>query len=148
MSIEGQTLDRKSLRYALGRHEDADGLACDCVGFANATGGVILLGIEDGQDEPPIGQKVPEELPDRLRKRLAQITVNVGVAIRKVTAENRSDFVEIQVFRNEQSISEIHGRIGAEIPRRKIRRELGELVAKKEIGSQGVKRSTVYIWTK
>ena len=78
MSIEGQTLDRKSLRYALGRHEDADGLACDCVGFANAMGGVILLGIEDGQDEPPGGQQVPEELPDRLRKRLAQITVNVG----------------------------------------------------------------------
>ena len=29
MSTEGQTLDQKSLRYALGKHEDADGLACD-----------------------------------------------------------------------------------------------------------------------
>lgn len=36
MSIEGQSLDQKSLRYAFGKHNDADGLACDCVGFANA----------------------------------------------------------------------------------------------------------------
>lgn len=135
MSIEGQTIDRKSLRYALGRHEDADGLACDCVGFANAMGGVILLGIEDGQDEPPIGQKVPEELPDRLRKRLAQITVNVGVAIRKVTAENGADFLEIQVFRNEQSIAATSdGRYFIRVSdetRRLMPDDLGRLMAEK-----------------
>ncbi len=105
MSTEGQTFDQKSLRYALGKHEDADGLACDCVGFANAVGGAILLGIEDGQDEPPAGQRVADDFPDRLRKRLAQITVNVGVTVRKVTAKNGGEFVEIQVFRNEQSIA-------------------------------------------
>jgi ATP-dependent DNA helicase RecG len=105
MSTEGQSLDQKSLRYALGKHEDADGLACDCVGFANAIGGTILLGIEDGQNEPPMGQQVADDLPDRLRKRLAQITVNLGVAIRKLIAENGAEFVEIQVFRNEQSIA-------------------------------------------
>ena len=135
MSIEGQTLDRKSLRYALGRHEDADGLACDCVGFANAMGGVILLGIEDGQDEPPGGQQVSEELPDRLRKRLAQITVNVGVAIRKVTAGNRADFVEIQVFRNEQSIAATSdGRYFIRVSdetRRLMPDDLGRLMAEK-----------------
>lgn len=96
MSTEGQSLDQKSLRYALGKHADADGLACDCVGFANAAGGTILLGIEDGQDEPPEAQRIADDFADRLRKRLAQITVNVGVAI----------------------------------------------------GSQGVKRGTVYLWTK
>lgn len=135
MSIEGQTLDRKSLRYALGRHEDADGLACDCVGFANAMGGVILLGIEDGQDEPPGGQQVPEELPDRLRKRLAQITVNVGVAIRKVTAENGADFVEVQVFRNEQGIAATSdGRYFIRVSdetRRLMPDDLGRLMAEK-----------------
>jgi ATP-dependent DNA helicase RecG len=75
MSTEGQTLDQKSLRYALGKHEDADGLACDCVGFANAAGGTILLGIEDGQDEPPASQRVADDHPDRLRNRISQITV-------------------------------------------------------------------------
>ena len=135
MSIEGQTLDRKSLRYALGRHEDADGLACVCVGFANAMGGVILLGIEDGQDEPPGGQKVPEELPDRLRKRIAQITVNVGVAIRKVTAGNGADFVEVQVFRNEQGIAATSdGRYFIRVSdetRRLMPDDLGRLMAEK-----------------
>ena len=105
MGSEGQILDQKSLRYALGKNEDADGLACDCVGFANAAGGTILLGIEDGQDEPPAGQRVGDDLPDRLRKRLAQITVNVGVAVGKVTAEKGSEFVEVRIFRNEQSIA-------------------------------------------
>jgi len=135
MSIEGQTLDRKSLRYALGRHEDADGLACDCVGFANAMGGVILLGIEDGQDEPPGGQQVSEELPDRLRKRLVQIAVNVGVAIRKVTAENGADFVEVQVFRNEQGIAATSdGRYFIRVSdetRRLMPDDLGRLMAEK-----------------
>ena len=46
------------------------------------------------------------------------------------------------------SISQIHGRIGEEIPRRKLRRELADLVEGNEIGSQGVKRGTVYLWTK
>lgn len=105
MNAEGQTLDQKSLRYALGKHEDADGLACDCVGFANAMGGVILLGIEDGEDEPPADQKIADDHPEKLRKRLAQITVNVSVAIRKVTCENGGELVEIQVFRNDQSIA-------------------------------------------
>lgn len=105
MSTEGQTFDRKSLRYALGKHEDASGLACECVGFANAAGGTILLGIEDGHEEPPASQRVDNDFPDRLRKRLAQITVNVGLNARKETTTNGGEFIEIRVFRNEQSIA-------------------------------------------
>src|ERR1043166_7093181 len=105
MSSECESMDRKSLRYALGKHEDADGLACDCVGFANAAGGTIFLGVVDGHDKAPPNQRVPDDFPDRLRKRIAQITVNVGLTARKVTAANGGEFVEIQVFRNEQSIA-------------------------------------------
>jgi len=54
---------------------------------------------------------------------------------------------DLEIYRN-ASISEIHGRIGKEIPRRKVRRELAELVASKGIGSRGVKRGAVYVWTK
>jgi ATP-dependent DNA helicase RecG len=135
MSTEGQLLDQKSLRYALGKHEDADGLACDCVGFANAMGGTILLGIEDGQDEPPATQRVADDFADRLRKRLAQITVNVGVAVRKVTARNGGEFVEIQVFRNEQSIAATSdGRYFIRVSdetRRLLPDDLGRLMAEK-----------------
>jgi ATP-dependent DNA helicase RecG len=135
MSTEGQTLDQKSLRCALGKHDDADGLACDCVGFANATGGTILLGIEDGQDEPPATQRVTDDFADRLRKRLAQITVNVGVAVRKATAGNGGEFVEVQVFRNEQSIAATSdGRYFIRVSdetRRLLPDDLGRLMAEK-----------------
>ena len=135
MNTEGQALEQKSLRYALGKHEDADGLACDCVGFANASGGLILLGIEDGRDEPPAIQRVADDFPDRLRKRLAQITVNVGVAIRKAVASNGGEFTEIQVFRNDQSIAAMsNGRYFIRVSdetRRLLPDDLGRLMAEK-----------------
>lgn len=135
MSTEGQILDQKSLRYALGKHKDADGLACDCVGFANAAGGTIVLGIEDGQDEPPAGQHVADDFPAQLRKRIAQITVNVGIAARKVAAANGGELVEIQVFRNEQSIAGMSDgqyfiRVSDET-RRLLPDDLGRLMAEK-----------------
>jgi ATP-dependent DNA helicase RecG len=135
MSTECQTLDQKSLLYALGKHKDADGLACDCVGFANAAGGTIVLGIEDGQDEPPAGQRVADDFPDQLRKRIAQITVNVGIAARKMAAANGGELVEIQVFRNEQSIAGMSDgqyfiRVSDET-RRLLPDDLGRLLAEK-----------------
>jgi ATP-dependent DNA helicase RecG len=135
MSIEGQTLDQKSLRYVLGRHEDVGSLASDCVGFANAMGGRILLGIEDGQDEPPGDQRLPDEFLDRVRKRLAQVTVNVGVTIRRVTAANGGELAEIQVFRNDQSIAAMSdGRYFIRVSdetRRLMPDDLGRLMAEK-----------------
>jgi ATP-dependent DNA helicase RecG len=68
MSSEGLELDRKSIRYVLDKHQDAGHLAADCVGFANAVGGTILMGIEDDQTEPPPTQRVPDDLPERLSK--------------------------------------------------------------------------------
>jgi ATP-dependent DNA helicase RecG len=135
MSAENQTLDQKSLRYALGKHEDADGLACDCVGFANAVGGTILMGIEDGQNEPPANQRVPDGLPEKLHKRFSQITINVGTIARKITAENGGEFVEIQVFRNDQSIAAMSdGRYFIRVSdetRRLLPDDLGRLTAEK-----------------
>lgn len=135
MNNEGQTFDLKSLRYVLNKHEEADRLACDCVGFANAVGGTILLGIEDGQEELQASQRVADDLPDRLRKRLAQITVNVGVTVRKVTADNGGEFAVIQVFRNDQSIAATSdGRYFIRVSdetRRLMPDDLGRLMAEK-----------------
>ncbi|MFN0050704.1 MAG: ATP-binding protein [Planctomycetales bacterium] len=105
MTQEGQSLDRKSLRYAIGKHDDLHGLACDCVGFANAAGGEILLGIEDGDDEPPLHQRVSDDLVEKLRKRIPQVTVNVAAVPQKRTAANGGEYVEIQVAGNQQSIA-------------------------------------------
>lgn len=39
-------------------------LGKDCVAFANASGGHLLLGIEDDQSEPPADQRIPQDLAD------------------------------------------------------------------------------------
>ena len=86
MSQEGQLLDKKSLRAISGKTADWGELVKDCVAFANATGGRLLIGIEDDQDLPPAGQQVPIDLPDTLRRKLAERTVNVVVLPNLVTA--------------------------------------------------------------
>ena len=53
MSLEGQLLDYKSLRAVTGKSADWADLAKDCVAFANALGGRLLIGIENGQELPP-----------------------------------------------------------------------------------------------
>jgi ATP-dependent DNA helicase RecG len=56
MRTEGQDIEMKSLRLLTSKQPDWEGLAKDCVAFANAQGGCIQVGIEDGQTEPPAGQ--------------------------------------------------------------------------------------------
>jgi ATP-dependent DNA helicase RecG len=105
MSREGHERDQKSICYALAKHKDLKGLACDCVGFANASGGAILLGIEDKQTEPPTGQRIDDALIDTIRKRIPQITVNVSAVPQKRTAPNGGEYVEIRIAGNQQSIA-------------------------------------------
>ncbi|RPI90292.1 MAG: ATP-dependent DNA helicase, partial [Planctomycetaceae bacterium] len=105
MTAEGPEFDRKSIRYALGEAADFNGLAADCVGFANAAGGTIVLGIEDSETNPPADQRVPAELVENLRKRIPQLTVNVHVEPQKRTAANGGEYVEIRITGNQQSIA-------------------------------------------
>ena len=102
---ENQLLDKKSIRYVLNKHKDARALAADCVGFANAFGGVIALGVEDDAMLPPADQKVPDELPETLRKRIGQLTVNVAVIATKVKAENGGEYIELRVMPSQQTIA-------------------------------------------
>jgi len=64
---EGQRLDRKSLRVVQGGSTDFEELAKDCVCFANASGGQLLIGIEDDASQPPPGQRVESQVLDRIR---------------------------------------------------------------------------------
>jgi hypothetical protein len=77
MTNEDQHTDRKSLRLVIGKTADWYAIACDCVCFANGAGGRMLIGIEDGGTEPPPAQVIPGDLPERLRKRIGELTVNV-----------------------------------------------------------------------
>ncbi len=99
MSQEGQLLDKKSLRAVSGKTANWSELAKDCIAFANALGGTLLIGIEDGQDNPPADQTIPADLPDTIRRKLAECTVNVTVFPAIRTAANGGQFVAMNLPR-------------------------------------------------
>ncbi len=110
MTLEGHLLDQKSLRAVTGRSVDWGELAKDCVAFANASGGRLLIGIEDGQDIPPARQCIPSELIDTLRRKLAERTVNVTVLPDIHVAANGGQYVEMSIPRSTSVASTTDGR--------------------------------------
>lgn len=110
MSLEDQHTDHKSLRTVAGRTADWNDLARACVCFANSAGGRLLIGIEDGETQPPSGQVVPDDLLDRMRKRIAERTVNVQVLPSLHRAANGGEFVELVVERSPNVASTSDGR--------------------------------------
>lgn len=103
---ENKSLDKKSLSFLKGRQTDWNELAKDCVAFANAQGGEILIGIEDSSTEPPKEQKIKDKnLPETIQKNIVQRTVNVAVAIIIVEADSGGQYIRVQVFRNAQTIA-------------------------------------------
>lgn len=110
MSLEGQLRDQKSLRAVTGKTADWAELAKDCIAFANATGGQLLLGIEDGEDQPPAGQRIAADLPDMLRRKLAERTVNVTALPDVVAAASGGEFIVLRVPRSLAVASTTDGR--------------------------------------
>ena len=110
MSQEGQLLDHKSLRAVTGKTADWNEIAKDCIAFANATGGRLLVGVEDGQTLPPPGQQIPTDLPDTLRRKLAERTVNVTVLPTVVIATTGGQYIEMRIPRAMSVASTTDGR--------------------------------------
>lgn len=110
MSLEGQLLDQKSLRAVTGKTADWNEIAKDCIAFANATGGRLLLGIEDGQSEPPADQRVPPDLPNTLRRKMAERTVNLTVLPDVALASNGGQYIELRIPRATAVASTTDGR--------------------------------------
>ena len=103
---ENRNIDKKSLKFLKGKNTDWDELAKDCVSFANAQGGFIYIGIEDKDTLPPEKQKIADRnQPDIIQKNISQRTINVSVAVTIETAENKAEFLKIQIFRNAQTIA-------------------------------------------
>ncbi len=99
MSQEGQLVDKKSLRAVTGRNADWDGLAKDCVAFANAQGGRLLIGIEDHAHAPAPDQRVDPALTDTLRRKIGERTVNVAVLPEIRQADNGGEYLELRIQR-------------------------------------------------
>ena len=106
---ENSLFDRKSLKIIKGKTANWEELAKDCVCFANAVGGEIHIGIEDDSLLPPDNQKISNPLLESIRKRIPALTVNVGIDVRKETAENDGEYIVLTVFRSSQSIASTTG---------------------------------------
>ena len=110
MSQEGQLVDKKSLRAIAGRNPDWDALAKDCVAFANAQGGRLLIGIEDDADTPSPDQRINPALADTLRRKISERTVNVTVLPDIRQADNGGEFLELGIPRAMSVASTTDGR--------------------------------------
>ncbi len=110
MSLEGQLLDHKSLRTVSGKSADWQELAKDCVAFANAMGGRLLIGIENGEELPPPAQRIPPELPDTLRRRIGELTINVVLWPVVMTADNGGEYLDVNIARSSNVASTADGR--------------------------------------
>lgn len=102
---ENSLLDKKSLAILKGGKAKMKELAKDCVCFANAEGGSILIGIEDDFNEPPKEQRITDEHLDKISKIIPALTLNVGIALFKVDAPNGGEYINLKVFRSSQSIA-------------------------------------------
>ena len=111
MSLEGQDLERKSLRTIEGRTANWDEIARHCVAFANARGGGLLIGIEDDALAPPADQRIADELIERVRRRIGELTVNVTCAVqRELSAETGGEYLLVTASRSHAPASTTDGR--------------------------------------
>ena len=102
---ENSLYDKKSLRAIHGPKANFKEIAKDCVGFANAQGGVIDFGIEDNKELPEVNQRIPEDLTVKLLNEIAGKTVNVSAYAEVITADNGGEFLRLSVHRNTHSLA-------------------------------------------
>ena len=70
-------MDKKALAFLKdSKNTDWNELAKDCVSFANANGGRILIGIDDDATEPAPQQTVDNKRLDLIRKQVSHRTYN------------------------------------------------------------------------
>lgn len=109
MTLETQEYDQKSLKF-LSKNPDWQELAKDCVCFANARGGAIRIGIEDGETQPPDGQTISSHWIEKISKRINELTLNVTLAPRIETAPNGGQYLHITISRSPNVASTSDGR--------------------------------------
>ena len=113
---ENSLYDRKSLRTVTGNNPDFSELAKDCVAFSNAEGGVIDIGIENGDSMPPAGQTISEELPTVIVNKIKGLTDALSLTAEIIKADNGAECIRLHVPRSSAvsvtSSGKIYIRIG------------------------------------
>jgi ATP-dependent DNA helicase RecG len=105
-SFEDQNIDYKSLKHAIGPKSNVEALAETCVCFANAQGGRLIIGIENGEVCPPQNQKVAIEDVNKVIARLKSLTDGVGIAYHQIIKhENGGEFFQFDVLPSTRTIA-------------------------------------------
>lgn len=102
---ENQYIEKKRLDTVIGKTADWKELSKDCVCFANSRGGTSLIGIADGDSLPPLNQKIESNLPFKIKKKIAENSVNVGVNTTIKTSENGGEYIELDVLFSASTIA-------------------------------------------
>lgn len=102
---ENAQYDKKSLKHVQGNTANFGELAKDCVAFANSHGGYLAIGIEDDTELPDANQKISEDLPESIIKRLNENTYNVAINAEVITAENGGQYIKLNIFPSNVSIA-------------------------------------------
>lgn len=106
MDAENTNLEYKSLRKVVGSKADLRTLAETCVCLANAQGGMIYVGIEDGDKVPPPGQRIEQELVNDVLSRLRSLTHSVGMGDAKIELHsNGGQYFHFQVLPSSRTIA-------------------------------------------
>lgn len=102
---ETHHIEKKSLKIVTGNTADWSELAKDCVCFANARGGKILIGIEDDDSLPPGNQMIDVNLPAKIHKRISELTINVAVNAQLRKTDNGGEIIELNIIPNANTIA-------------------------------------------
>jgi ATP-dependent DNA helicase RecG len=102
---ENQYIEKKKIDIVVGKTADWKELAKDCVCFANSRGGNIYIGISDKETLPPSEQKIDENLPFKIKKKIAENSVNVGLNAEIIKAENGGEFIKIEILSSSSTIA-------------------------------------------
>lgn len=102
---ENAYIEKKRLDAVIGKKADWKELAKDCVCFANGRGGKILIGIANDANLPPACQRIDENLPSLIQKKIAENTINVGTKVQIIQAENGGQYIELEVLFSTSTIA-------------------------------------------
>ncbi len=102
---ENTYIDNKRLDTVIGKTANWKELAKDCVCFANSRGGIINIGISDGETSPPSNQKIDTDLPFQIIKKVSEHSVNVGLNAEIKIADNGGEYIELEILFSSSTIS-------------------------------------------
>lgn len=113
---ENSLYDKQSLRAITGKTADFQEVAKDCVAFANAQGGRIEFGIEDGENLPPASQTIDESLPVNLVNKISGLANNLILNAEIKNKNNGGETLVLHILRSSSiaitSSGKIYIRIG------------------------------------